>query len=499
LHSGSVHKYCLLILATAVLFSVTASGQITSATASYLDSVAYPVTEGKDPLFVFYQPATGTLPGDLVATHPDGGARDFEWTKYDPGLPGFGAPFRTESGVQSSTVTELEDGGYRVRITNGGGADTAFMAWVMLDRLQVRIDQTADGKVPENNYICELLQLYGHVEADILFVYDPTDHTDLTRVLDRSFEWTSDNEELTLPGSGIHLSPYNLYSPPYEDTWFILTAKDEMGRIMGDSVFYVSIQTKAQFSLRYYNKFSGAFSSEMDGSWKAPNFDDLTTSSGMRDATLTVQFVNESKNGAEFHWILLDTLGGVREEVVTYDTIERPEFTYMTADKYYYPYLYSYSARGCPDSVKWDEGIYVEPSELQIPNVFSPNGDHQNDIWYFKHQSLKTCRITVVDRTGKAVYKQMIDDIYSWEGWNGNINGSDRPAPEGIYYYVVQAEGYDGITYEDPSLWSQMKIFGGPGTKKTPDNTGTSPGGTGTGTETASQGRYTGFLYLFRH
>ncbi len=38
----------------------------------------------------------------------------------------------------------------------------------------------------------------------------------------------------------------------------------------------------------------------------------------------------------------------------------------------------------------------------------------------------------MVDRTGKVVYKMKTEDIYTWEGWNGNMHGSDdREAPVG--------------------------------------------------------------------
>jgi gliding motility-associated-like protein len=142
------------------------------------------------------------------------------------------------------------------------------------------------------------------------------------------------------------------------------------------------------------------------------------------------------------------------------------------------------------------EGIYVQKSQLDIPNVFSPNGDGVNDVFYFKHQSLESCRLTIMDRSGKVVYKRTIEDIYDWRGWDGNLRESDRRAPEGQYYFVVEALGYDAVQYKDPTIWETMKIFGGTGT-----NTG-GTGGTGTGgtgTETGSETLYTGWLYLFRH
>ena len=163
-----------------------------------------------------------------------------------------------------------------------------------------------------------------------------------------------------------------------------------------------------------------------------------------------MRFINKSKNGDRFEWVFLDTLGGIKETATTYGLEEMPEYTYYAADKFYYPSLLSISEEGCEDSTKIEQGIQVVKSQLDIPNVFTPNGDNLHDRWVFKHQSLENCKITVVDRTGKVVYKIKIDDIYSWEGWDGKLHDSDRDAPKGQYYYVVEAMGYDGVHYKDP-------------------------------------------------
>ncbi len=130
-------------------------------------------------------------------------------------------------------------------------------------------------------------------------------------------------------------------------------------------------------------------------------------------------------------------------------------------------------------------------SQLIIPNVFSPNGDGVNDYFVFKHQSLKTCKISIVDRNGKMIYKREIEDIYTWDGWNGNLHDSNRNAPEGQYYFVVEALGYDGVEYRDPTIIENWRGNTG--------STGSTGGSNPDGTETASNQLYTGWLYLYRH
>ena len=496
MRSKPVHKktpWGVLLLTLAICISTfnQAAGQISSPGANRVDSLAYPVNEGKDPYFIFYQTNQVYKAGSLTSTLPGNGIYNFEWSSYNPDLPGFDPPFQSDLNQQSSTVSDLESGGYRVRIFNGSGTDTSMMAWVMLDRLHAWVHKTEDGNLDPLYRDCSRLALAGFVEEDTLLYFDPVSNDRLTRPLNYGFKWTSDNEGLKIPNDTTHLRPNITYSPPYEDTWYILTVSDELGMVEVDSVFYASIQTKAKFSVEYYDKITGEYDPELTGEF------DKNIEKGSTDATLTVRFLNHSKNGARFDWVFLDTLGGIKETAITYDTTEMPEYTYMAADKYYYPSLLSVSEEGCEDSVVIEQGIYVQKSQLDIPNVFTPNGDNLHDIWVFKHQSLKSCRITVVSRTGKVVYTMKTEDIYTWEGWDGNMHESDREAPVGQYYYVVEALGYDGIEYVDPSIWSQMKIFGGPGVKKDGSTGGSTPP-SGTDPGSGSGTRYTGWLYLYR-
>ena len=179
------------------------------------------------------------------------------------------------------------------------------------------------------------------------------------------------------------------------------------------------------------------------------------------------------------------------ERETTYDLETITEYTYEAADKYYYPYMISSSEENCTDTFRLEDAIHVVRSQLVIPNVFSPNGDGINDFFVFKHQSLQSCKVSIVDRTGKVVYKRKIDDIYSWDGWDGNLLDSNRSAPEGQYYFVVEALGYDGVEYQDPTIIDKWK--GNSGSSGSSGSGGTDPDGNAT----ASNQLFTGWLYLY--
>jgi gliding motility-associated-like protein len=429
-------------------------------------------------LFVFYQPGTGVEKGSLTASLPDQGNYNFDWSQYDPGTSAF-LPYSSESGVQRSTLSDLDEGGYRVRIWNGTGTDTTFLAWVMLNNLHAELEQTNDRKVKPFKYTCDFLVISGSVTIDSFYYYDPVSHTRIPLENEYHFRYTSDNPDLDIPNDSTVLDPNITYLPPVLDTWYILTARDDLGMTVIDSVLYESIHTRAEFTVEYYDKKNEVYDPGLTGSW------DKET--GSLDALLTVKFLNESVNGASFEWVYIDTVGIEKESEFTYDLETEPEYTFKEADHYYYPYMVSISEADCRDTFRLEEPIYVQPSQLIIPNVFSPNNDGMNDVWEFKHQSLKSCKLTIIDRFGKVVYKKQINDIYAWDGWDGNILNSNRRAPEGQYYFVIEAIGYDGKEFRDPNILEKRKA-----------NKNDNQGSNNQDEEQTQQGRYTGWLYLFR-
>lgn len=459
-----------------------AVAQLSSPTANHVDTLSYlPGNNARDPLFVFYQTDKVHIPGILSATYPGPGTFNFEWRRYNPGAGVFDPVFSSDAGTASSTVSNLEEGGYRVRVWNGTGTDTTMTCWVLLDNLWDAIEKTAEGMLPGYRYTCDYVSLAGYVFPDTLVYYDLLSGATISRVLDYGFKWTSDNPDLDIPNDTIVLRPNTTYRPPYRDTEYYLTATDEFGMIDVDTMFYESIQTKAEFTVEYLSKVTGEYDPDLDGNWDA----DL----GSMDARLTVRFLNSSLNGAVYYWVYLDTLGGVKESEITYDLDAITEFTYINANKYYDPYLVSMSEENCQDTFRLEQEIFVVRSILEIPNVFSPNGDGNNDHWRFKHQSLQNCKVSIMNRNGVVVYKRKIDDIYSWDGWDGNMHNSSRKAPEGQYFYVVEALGYDGKEYQDPTIIDKWKGNAG---------SGSSPPG-GTDPEAGAQTTYTGWLYLYRH
>jgi gliding motility-associated-like protein len=483
----------MLVLAVVLsCISFAATAQITSPGADHVKILTYPVSDREDPLFVFYQSNGKYVPGSLVATAPVPGSFDFTWNKYDTSTSSFSIPAGSDAGATSSTITGLNDGGYRVQITNGVDVDTFFIAWVMLNDLVVETEKNALGNVPSNKSGCSdgnFLVVGGTAVVDSFFFYDPLFGDEVQLENDIDILWTSDNPDLTIPNANVKAAMEANYTedPPVVDTWYILSVTDSLGMTDVDSVFYDTKHTRAEFTVDYWDKINAVWSPDLTGNWSLEE--------GSLDAPLTVRFTNLSQSGVEFRWVFVDSVeesSGTRfiEDEEAYDTLYAPEYTYMSANDYFYPYLVSVSDQNCTDTFRLEEGIFVEPSDLVVPNVFSPNGDGANDVFLFKHQSIRSCRVTIIDRFGKTVYRKQIDDLYEWEGWDGTVL-TGAAAPEGQYYYVVEALGYDGLEYRDQTLWEQRR-----NNRENGSNTST---GNGTEEDTQVSTRYTGWLYLYRH
>ncbi|HEU5166232.1 MAG TPA: gliding motility-associated C-terminal domain-containing protein [Chitinophagaceae bacterium] len=69
---------------------------------------------------------------------------------------------------------------------------------------------------------------------------------------------------------------------------------------------------------------------------------------------------------------------------------------------------------------------------LQIPNVFTPNGDGINEKWEVKNlKDYTDCKVEIFNRYGQLVYHS----VGYINEWDGTLNG--KPLPAATYYYVI--------------------------------------------------------------
>lgn len=77
----------------------------------------------------------------------------------------------------------------------------------------------------------------------------------------------------------------------------------------------------------------------------------------------------------------------------------------------------------------------IIPQKITIPNVFTPNGDGNNDTWIIAALlSYPDCTVNIYNRYGAAVYQSK---GYQYP-WDGRMNG--KALPVGTYYYVIDTK-----------------------------------------------------------
>ncbi len=85
------------------------------------------------------------------------------------------------------------------------------------------------------------------------------------------------------------------------------------------------------------------------------------------------------------------------------------------------------------------------PSDIEIPNVFTPNGDGTNDYFIIHATNLTEIQCIILDRWGVEMYNVTTDKgNIQWDG----KTKAGKDAPAGTYFYTIKAKGKDDKTYE---------------------------------------------------
>lgn len=147
---------------------------------------------------------------------------------------------------------------------------------------------------------------------------------------------------------------------------------------------------------------------------------------------LSVVFDNTSTNATSYVW---NYGNGVTSNAIDSSMV------YVNYGVYVVTLIASNSV-GCTDTAMITI-LSDAVSSMVVPNVFSPNGDPYNNEFVVNAVAITMFHCEIYDRWGLKMYEW--DD--ETRGWNGNAkNGA--PAPDGTYYYIIKASGFDGKDYE---------------------------------------------------
>jgi hypothetical protein len=103
-------------------------------------------------------------------------------------------------------------------------------------------------------------------------------------------------------------------------------------------------------------------------------------------------------------------------------------------------------AAGCLNQASQE--IEVLDYYLEIPNVFTPNGDQLNDTFFPKFRFVRNLQLQVMNIWGQLIYRS---EGQKDPGWDGLVSG--QKAPEGVYVYTLRYQVPDGRTITSSSTF----------------------------------------------
>jgi len=406
-------RYFFLIIT--VLFPLVAAAQLSAPGNSAVRHTAV-----NDPVFIYCNDS-GSQKGTISAVSPRGtGPFNFSWYIWSDVTKSFSISLKNDPGVLNSSVNSLVEGGYKVLIS--GGYDTSLVGWVFIDKPFALAEL--------KNRTCDYVALKGKALIDTFYYRNLSTGLPVKPPLPNGVKylWSSDPTS-TIPFPDLTLFPQT-FDSPLVDVTYKLQVSDSFGCKSESSFPYETITTKADFSV---DPIKG-------------------------EAPLEVVFTDKSIRGLEYTWEFGDGKYSGKDSI-SHLVNPNPHIYYKPGE--YAPKLTIVSDKGCIDSLRLDPKIVIDPSELHIPNVFTPDGDGINDNFMVESKSLRYISVEVFSRSGMKVYAFFGEgeSLRAWKGWDGNINTSSIKASPGVYFYIIHGYGWDDVDYNSKEYRGTVYLY----------------------------------------
>ena len=359
---------------------------------------------------------------------------------------------KTDENVTESTLEALSEAsiGYAIKVND----EKTFWAWVF-DHSKHNLEI---GEITVNTELedrCHYYQLNFDINADE-FLYDTLGHDrapfEVARTFTLSYDstyyagetWVSDSIGYSIP----LVSDYSVPSPLQSTSY----------KLQGDNFLFEwgkTLETETDlipaFAVAVEQEYSVRIREDATNELNKDNSTEVKLSGS---APLNIELINYASPAAFFYnWCISND----KEFNNCYINTSTKDFRY-TFDTHGTYYLKSEitNSEMSEDSLKncmVSTIIIVEVlnSKLDVPNVFSPNGDGINDEFKVAYQSITEFRARVYSIHGRLLHEWTDPS----KGWDGTIGGN--PAAEGTYFYVIEATGDD---YDEKGKQIKYKLKG---------------------------------------
>ena len=379
------------------------SAQIISTGHSDAQAAAY----STDDMLYFYQDISAA---SLTATPPTVGTNiSYTWENYQSGS------WATISTGNDPALINIAEGGYRVTVNDNGTPVSSDVCWVFQPEiLSLEVD-TVYSK-------CLTMQLSAATTEKQLSYVNPANGDAYSVEYSYSYNWQADpTAEDEMSNTAEPIIDAAVEATTYDVEVLAFNGAHSMS---GSFTYSDPIAVEADFT---FNVTDREHENEVP---ENSEFSDLTTYTGSAEI---VVLLNDSSKGFNKSYKIDFTSDDGEEKPAEDDLIE---IVFDQLGTYYMTVTVKNDLSGCSDYQELGP-IVVEEIFLDVPNVFTPDGDGINDKFMAVYSSVKTFKMVIFNRWGRKVFQTSNPG----DAWDGKIGGKN--AAEGVYFYVITAEGYN--------------------------------------------------------
>lgn len=319
---------------------------------------------------------------------------------------------------------------------SGGGVSPLSYEWTDASGVVVSTSQKTDTILSDGDYTITVIDANGCKYDSTLTLTEPTPVVFSVTSSDIScFNACDGTIEVTTIGGT---------TTPINDYQYKWTYPSGVTQITQNSILaYLCVPGNYDLQVLDANRCPGSPNSPLPISISEPaEIIAVITASdtGAAHPPFAVMFTSNTTPTSSYNYIYnvdvdgISVLGGMENNSNFWVTFTNPganEVTFLIEDQ---------ANVGCYDTIT----MIIHVQGVDVPNVFTPNGDGTNDFFVVDNHGMQTLNMLIFNRWGSKVYEWNTTQT-AWDGTG--LDGEN--VADGVYYYILTAVGEDGHPYEE--------------------------------------------------